>query len=84
MLTRRKAHLTISALSRPRCCDRIADPVDAERSGKLAEVFFDPRLSVIETLPSNSVIPHQKTTPDDATKEVSDRDFVGIKDFGTC
>jgi hypothetical protein len=31
--------------------DRIADQVDSEERGKLAEVIFDPRFSVVEILP---------------------------------
>jgi hypothetical protein len=49
----------------------------------LAEVIFDPRFSVVEILPRNGIIPHEETTPDGAIEDVSDRDFVGVKDFGT-
>jgi hypothetical protein len=63
--------------------DRIADQVDTEERGKLAEVIFDPRFSVVEILPRNGIIPHEETTPDGAIEDVSDRDFVGVKDFGT-
>jgi hypothetical protein len=63
--------------------DRIADQVDSEECCKLAEVLFDPHLSVIEILPRNRIIPHEETTPDGAIEDVSDRDFIGIKNFGT-
>jgi hypothetical protein len=49
----------------------------------LAEVLFDPYLSVVEILPRNRIIPHQEITPDGAIEDVSDRDFVGVKNFAT-
>jgi hypothetical protein len=40
--------------------DRIADEVDPEDSGKLAEPFFDPGFSVVEILPEMASSPMSK------------------------
>jgi hypothetical protein len=38
---------------------------------------------VVEIFTRNSIVPHEETTPDGAIEDVSDRDFFGIKNFGT-
>ncbi len=62
--------------------DRKSKQVDPKSGGELLQVFFDPNLSVIKILARDRVIAHQKASSDGPIIDMSDRNLIGVKDFG--
>ncbi|WP_197168275.1 hypothetical protein [Neorhodopirellula pilleata] len=59
----------------------VAKQIDPEIRRELLQIFLQPAFVMVEVLPRDKIIAHEKAPSDGTAKHVSDSDFARIKNF---